>query len=373
MSENPKLESIVEDGNKLEFTLKNVDVSFANAIRRTILSSIPVVVFKTEQHELKSCNIHFNNTKFNNEIIKQRLGCIPIHADPDKWDYSNHVMILDVQNNTEDIIIITTENFQIINKKTGNYIDEEELRLIFPSYDIPNSTESYFIDFIRLMPKACNEINSESIKISCVFDVSCAKESSMYNVVGTCSYGFTPDKVKMNEELDKLVEIWKEELNEEELRFEKKNWALLDGLRYVIKNSFDFIIETIGIYDNYYIIKKSIDIIVAKLNNIKEMSEDNRLEINKSDNTLKNSFDVVLYNEDYTIGNILNHILYEKYYLGANILSYVGFKKIHPHDNFSILRCAFIETADKSSLKEILLLTIEESILILRQIQNLFM
>ena len=55
---NPILSNIVETNNKLKFTLSGIDVSFANAIRRTIISSIPVVVFKTFPNEENKANIY---------------------------------------------------------------------------------------------------------------------------------------------------------------------------------------------------------------------------------------------------------------------------------------------------------------------------
>ena len=55
------------------------------ALRRTILSDIPVVVFRTSPEEENNCIIDKNTTRFNNEIVKQRLSCIPICiADPEK-------------------------------------------------------------------------------------------------------------------------------------------------------------------------------------------------------------------------------------------------------------------------------------------------
>ena len=63
----------------LMFTLSGVNVSLANAIRRTILSDIPLVVFRTTPYQQNKANIISNTSRLNNEILKQRLSCIPIH------------------------------------------------------------------------------------------------------------------------------------------------------------------------------------------------------------------------------------------------------------------------------------------------------
>ena len=76
---NPLIQTIMENGDTLTFTLSGVNVSLANAIRRTLLSDIPIVVFRTSPYESNKANITINTTRLNNEILKQRLSCIPIH------------------------------------------------------------------------------------------------------------------------------------------------------------------------------------------------------------------------------------------------------------------------------------------------------
>ena len=68
---NPQVEFNSEENDNLTFTLSGINVSFANAIRRTILSDIPVVVFKTAPYEENRATIYKNTTRLNNEIIKQ--------------------------------------------------------------------------------------------------------------------------------------------------------------------------------------------------------------------------------------------------------------------------------------------------------------
>ena len=53
----PKLKDFSEDSDILKFTLHDVEVSVANALRRTILSDIPIVVIETETHDKNKCHI----------------------------------------------------------------------------------------------------------------------------------------------------------------------------------------------------------------------------------------------------------------------------------------------------------------------------
>ena len=43
----PRLHSISEEGDVLNFTLQGLHVSFANAVRRTLLSDIPIIAIRT--------------------------------------------------------------------------------------------------------------------------------------------------------------------------------------------------------------------------------------------------------------------------------------------------------------------------------------
>ena len=98
-----KVSSVREENDTLYFTISNLDVCFANTIRRTILSDIETIIFKTMPYEQNQCNIYENTTKLNNEIIKQRLGCIPIHISDIKTPLDNLLMTLDVENKDDNI------------------------------------------------------------------------------------------------------------------------------------------------------------------------------------------------------------------------------------------------------------------------------
>ena len=90
---NPNLEPLATDDDSFGFTLSGVNVSLANALRRTILTDIPLVVFRTSPNEQNKCNIITNTSRLNNEIIKQRLSCIPIHIkDVAEFPLKNYMM-----------------------------------------------------------------------------------------------------------------------------------------------------------------------------------------------------------------------------------------------------------------------------------------
>jgi DNA-directed RNA polymerase subunit L len=362
-----KIANLKEEDGKMTFTISNIDVSYINAVRRTILSDIPIVVFKTTPYEENNATISINTSRLNNEIIKQRLSCIPIHIDyldMGKNSIDNYLLELDVENKTDTIMVVTTKDFKILNTQTNTYLDEGDVKKIFPPFIPPNGSGEYYIDFVRLRPKISDEIPGERIKLTCKFTVGTSRNDSMFNVTGTCSYGCTPDFEKMEEQLEIRKQKWKDEgKKENEIKFEAANWKLLEGLRYIIKNSFDFVIESVGIYSNEQIIIESCKILIRKLEELKHLFETDEVEIKHSDNILENCYDVTLVNEDYTIGNILNYELYKIFYTELKQLNYVGFKKLHPHDMDSILRLSLEDnTKGISSVKVMLQAVIDESV-----------
>lgn len=345
---NPHLESFKTNDGSLGFTLSGVNVSLANAIRRTILSDIELVVFRTSPNELNKCNIIANTSRLNNEIIKQRLSCIPIYIkDISEFPLKNYIMEVNVENNTDTIMFVTSENFVIKDLISGKYLPQDKIREIFP----PDDFTGYFIDFVRLRPRISDEIPGEKLHLTCEFDIGTAKQDGMFNAVSTCSYGFTIDFAAQEAELARKKQTWKDEgKNAEEIKFESENWKLLDGKRICKKDSFDFIIQSIGVHTDNEIVDVACKILLDKFADLDSLIEKDELEIKVAENTMANCFDVILENEDYTIGKVLEYLLYSQFY-EKNILTFCGFKKMHPHDNYSIIRLSYTEPVEKSTIK----------------------
>ena len=367
-----KITDLKEENGVMTFTLKGCDVSYANAIRRTIISDIPTVVFKTTPYEKNKSKFITNTTRLNNEILKQRLSCIPICI-KEFENIDNYLLEVDVENNTDTVMIVTTQDFKIKNNRDNKYLDDIAVKKIFPPFRPPNGKE-YYIDFVRLRPKLSNEIPGEKIKFTCEFSLGTAREDSTFNVTGTCSYGCTPDENVMLQELEIRKQIWKDEgMTDDEIKFNAKNWKLLEGLRYVIRNSFNFVLSSVGIYENDELMITACKILSNRFDNLKQLVQEDKVEIKPSINTMENCYDITLENEDYTIGNILNQELYSVFYKDLNMITYVGFKKLHPHDTDSVLRVALAGgTKGLSELKTMLIASIETAIKTLLKIRGGF-
>ena len=347
MAINPRISSFIEDDKFLRFTLSDCNVSVANSIRRVILSDIPTFVFRTFPYNENKAEIYVNTTRLNNEIIKQRLGCIPIHIDDMNFPYKNYMVELDVKNDTDTIQYITTKDFKIKNVLTDQYSSESSVRRIFP----PDRISGDYIRFARLLPKLSENIDGERLSLKCGFDIGTAKQDGMFNVACTCSYSNTLDEEKAKQMWNEIeTKMKKEGSKDEEIEFEKKNWYLLEAKRNYIPDSFDFIIETIGVFSNRELLIKACNILINKCKKFIDDIQNGIVTIERSDSTLQNGYDITLVNEDYTLGKVIEFYLYDNHYFGDKTLSYCGFRKNHPHDLNSLIRLGYHKATDSSTV-----------------------
>jgi DNA-directed RNA polymerase subunit L len=347
----PNVSNVSEDNQILNFTMENANVSIVNGLRRTIFADIETVVFKCNPHKESLITIEKNNTQLNNEVLKQRLECIPIHITDPKAPLERLEVHINETNDSGDMKYITTEHFKVYDINTKTYLSEKQKNVIFP----PNEFTKDYILFARLRPRISKDIPYEEIKIIAKLMRSSAEKNGAYNITSTCAYGPSIDVAKQDE-------VWKKkedamtnaESTQEEISLEKKSWFVHEGLRITIPHSYDFIIETLGIYKNTYIVQQACNNIINRLNKIIKNIETGSFTINTSKSNIQNSYDVILYGEDYTIGKIIEYVLYENYFKIGD-LTFVGFIKEHPHDNYSIIRVAFPkETNDNVELYKIL-------------------
>lgn len=360
---NITLRPLEETDDTFKFVLAGLNVSLANALRRTVQDDIPAYVFNID-----TCKVDVNTGRLHNEILKHRLQCIPIHSKvgvedwianrPEHNIFEKYVMELDVQNEGEQTIYVTTANFKVKNKTSGRFLTEAEIERIFPKDPISNSN----IIFARLRPKINDGILGERLKLSCEFKISNAAENSAFTTVCCSAYGNTidlevADKAWESAELQLRDDATKrgETLDSQEIEFQKKNFQILDRQRHFVKDSFDFNIESVGIYDPRDLCKSACVILKYQFDKLAEEIESDNVTIVNSEATMDNCFDFILEHGDYTVGKALEYLIYEKLFIakgGTPTVKYCGFKKTHPHDDHSTIRVSYIDReADKSWMK----------------------
>jgi DNA-directed RNA polymerase subunit L len=313
----------------LSFTLKNTDVSIANALRRTILGDIKAVVMaKTD------CNISVNTTRFNNEILKQRLACIPVCLTPDEEEIKVFSIELSKSNSTAATVMVTTEDFKIIENGKAS------TKRLF----LPDPMTKQYIDILRLRPKMGSVV--ETIQMTATLSITTGMQTGTCNL-GNCFYKCTVNHEKAEQE-------WAKKGIDD--KHAKKDWDLLDAKRYVVPNSFDITVESyvLAIYSPTQLVQIACKVIEKELFTFKE------LQIQPSDTTMEKCVDLILPNCDYTIGKTLEYYLFTtKFDID---ITYITFLKNHPHDKHGILRIAFKEDQTEEMITAMFLEACQESV-----------
>ena len=360
------ISDIDQKNNDMTFLMSNSNVSIVNALRRTILSDIPILAFKTTPYEENKCDITVNTSRFNNEIIKQRISCIPVHIDDLTIPYENLEIQLNVKNNTSATINVTTEDFKIKDTSTDTFISQEEVKKIFP----PNKLTKDFIQLLRLRPKLSETLKEEEINLTAKLSIVTPSENGCFNAVYLCSYNNLPDKNKIQEVWnEKSAELKSTGYSDTDVEIYKKNWNLLDAKRIFVDGSYTFKIKSLGIYNCTKLVKMACDILV---NRFDYLASSTGFAIKDNETTMENSVDIVFENEDYSIGKMLEYVFYTNYYLNSATISYVSFYKTHPHNDESILRISFVNAIEKPAITQLLSSVCNLSSEIFKSIKNQF-
>ena len=370
----PRIVSKTDEHGELRFTVGKINVSLANALRRVILSDIPTFVFRTFPYSECKASITVNTSRLHNEILKQRLSCIPIHITDQEFPYKDYQLEVNVVADGNEIRYVTTKDFKMKNKTNGKYLTDVKVHEIFP----PNPISGDYIEFARLLPKMTEYGEGEQLVMTCDLDVGTAKEDGAYNVVSTCAYQMTMDPVKVDEAWRiKEAELVKEgvaAIGSEEMKAQRKNWVLLDAQRYTIDDSFDFVVETVGVFTNAEIVHKAAQIMINKCTKFIRDIESGENHIIPTVSTIQNGFDIELKGEDYTLGKVLEFFLHDKHYAEDQTITYCAFRKIHPHNPDSMIRVGFAETVgvDESIVAEYITTCARDAIVVFEHIRDQF-
>jgi len=343
MNLGQEIVSNVNKGPILTFKMINVDVCVVNSLRRVILTEIPTLVFRGFPHYSNRINIKKNNTKFNNEYLKHRISCVPIHVNETEFEnyknkYEVRVSVVNTENKT---IYVTTSDFKLFNKETDKEIEQMEGKPI--EIFKPDPISNNYIPICCLMPRISDTDEPEELTMILDFDIGTAKEDACWNIVSKCMFVNVQDDEKIEAEVKRM------DLKDEN----EKDFRLLDAQRIFKPNEYLFSVESIGVYDNDYIVRKACQYIKRRLTELSafltreggltepSFVKDKYGLFEETTSTTPMYF-LRIENDDYTIGKLIEKYLYSMF--GKDIY-YVSFKKEHPHDTHCLIHFAYKNTA----------------------------
>jgi DNA-directed RNA polymerase subunit L len=324
-----------EPSNCYSFDINNIDLAIINGIRRVILTDIPIpgIIGEKLDNDDPSVDIIINNGALHNEIIIHRIGLIPICLNEDEIeDYvDNSIMIeLNVKNTTNKTIDVTTHD--ITATRNSINISENELKEIFPA----NKISKDYILITRLRIGEHLHFRAKIVKRK-------GRDNASFNPVSLSNFSYIQDPKEA----------------------EKKN-NILDKERSYYKNKygdpvrFKFDIESINHnIGPKYLVSKSLDIIINKLESLKKElnSEISKKVKIQQFQDIEGTYEFIIEDEDDTLGNIIqsyvhNHYIREKNTFKDKIsCTYIGYICPHPLKALMIIRISLENLSNSPSSK----------------------
>jgi DNA-directed RNA polymerase subunit L len=332
---------------------------------------------------------------------------VPINVpNPDKFDVDDYLFIINVSNNTNSIISITTEHFEIKKISTNKMLSRDEVKRFFPPDPITGDyilldrlKPKYFVPEKKLSKEAVEEMNKDFNKLNTGDDVmhfhiegkasiSNSIENGHYNPNSCASYVNTIDPEKSLNGLKKYIDEQLENAktkNVTPMSKEKltKRFELTESARHFHTNDkdeacvFTFKIESVGVIPPLIIFHRAINIIKEKIHNFISnliSKNENAIKINVSDK-FSGGYDIIVNDEDDTLGTIIQShlaILYADFSLTKEQrkLQFIGYKKPHPLEKKIIFSIQGQNDNLDELINDIIKIGCNEIIKMLNKIQN---
>jgi len=340
------------DKNVVYFTLSPTDVTYANTLRRVILTEVETVGFRADILEDGSTSdvyISKNSTPMSNEMLSHRIGLLPIYvSNPLDWNPDKYSFKLDITNKTSNLLDVTAADIQVFKNTDA----EEPVPVPNTEFFRPNPITKDTALLAVLKPAVINQDN-EQLTFTAKATVGIGRQNARFNPVCQCSYKYTldTDEVRKKEFFEAWLHSHKkvdpgslenDPIKKGEL---EREFATMEIERCFLVNeqgepySFDFIVHSVGVLDPYYIVARAIQVIQQKL--IKYASIDSgdlpeSITISPADAKMK-GYDILFEGEDHTLGNLLQTWM-DANLIDSGEITYVGYKIPHPLKDVMHLR-----------------------------------
>lgn len=340
-----------EDPYLLKFTLENTSASFANSIRRTIISDVETAGFDTEDYNTSSVRVIENTSGLHNEFLLHRIGMIPINiVDTSSFDMSKYKFILDIQNTTNVIIDVTTADFEVVNTETGK---REETLDFFP----PNRITGENILIVKLKPNPGGK--GEKVHLEGTAVVNNGAYNARFSPTSAVMYVNQIDPTKVEAAMEKYITDAQSSAGDEPIDVEllKRRFMINESERHFITdendepNVFDFTIESVEVMPSAKILDLACKKLVEKLGMVKTEivkainGEESAIQIADA-LTVMEARDITFPEETHTLGYLLQDALLR--IIPKTDLLFVGYQNPHPLEKKIVVRVSLANNTPDS-------------------------
>ena len=354
-----------QDYRTYTFTLSPIHVTYANTLRRLILTGVPTIAFRSDMTSTGSTTdvvVKKNDTPMTNEMLADRIGLLPIYvSDPTTWNEDAYRFTLQVTGNKDSTTYVKSSNFKIkkVTKHPELGEEEEEVstELFFPPHPITRDT----CLIATLQPGTI----PQSIEIVAKATKGTGREHARFCPVSQCSYEYTLDSdprrieemfVKWLTVTKKVGTIDKASKRYEELQREFNTMQIKRCYQINEKGepfSYDFTVESAGVLDVPYIVEQACQMgenMCSRYVTLNKGAESHKdITITTADTRII-GYDFLFRGQDHTLGNLLQTWLVEHHIEGnaEPRITYAGYCVPHPLRDEMVLRIG-VEDGEEST------------------------
>lgn len=353
------------------FTLSPLHVTYANTLRRLILTGVETIAFRSDMTTLGTTTdvqVKRNDTPMTNEMLADRIGLLPIHVtEPLKWKDSEHVFRLSVAGNADHTTYVKSGDFKVVKVADVESKTEEDEETVlsaekfFPRHPITNDT----CLIAMLQPGAGS--SQQMIEIVAKATKGTGREHARFSPVSQCSYEYSvaTDPVRVEDmfmkwlasakkvgTIDKASERYAELLREFNTMQVKRCFQINDkGEPF----SYDFTVETVGVLPVTYIVQRACEVgenICSRYVNTDKGELPSEITISSSDSRII-GYDFLIRGHDHTLGNLLQTWLVEHHIEGdaQPKITYAGYSVPHPLRDEIVLRIG-VEDGEQGTARQ---------------------
>jgi len=343
-----KFENIRKESRITYFTLSPIHVTYANTLRRLILTGINTVAFRSDMTTTGTTTdvvVKRNDTPMTNEMLADRIGLVPIYVtDPLTWKDDKYKFTMNVAGDKDKITYVTASDFKIYEMK------DEPILIPTEKFFPPNPITGDTCLIATLQPG----VNQQFIEIDMKATKGTGREHARFSPVSQCSYEYSldSDPVRIEEMFQHWLNVTKKASGIEkgsekynELRREFNTMQIKHCFKINEKGepySFDFTIETIGVLSVDYIVEKACEVgenMCSRYVNMNPSALLSEITISSSDSRII-GYDFLIRGHDHTLGNLLQTWLTEHHIEGTATpkVTYAGYSVPHPLRDEMLLR-----------------------------------
>jgi len=354
LSDNVFKGVIQESSTVLRFQMNPTMVGYANTLRRTMITDVETIAFRADINESGATTdvlITSNSTPMSNEMLAHRISLIPIHVEnPLEWNPDAYSFSLNITNNSTDPLDVVASDITV---KQNRGAEEEPLLVPSVQFFHPDPV-THDTALLTVLKGRIGAQEPESLTFTARATIGTGRENAAFMpVTSRCAYGYTRDDDP--ERKKEIFTLWltrHKKVSPTELEANptrkgelEREFETMEVQRCYKMNeqgepfSFDFIVESVGVLDPAYIVRRAIDVLQAKVlryGSIDSGDLPDGIKIRPADARMK-GFDFTFQREDHTLGNLLQTWM-EHNLVDSEEITFVGYKVPHPLRDEMVLR-----------------------------------